>query len=91
MTARLEFYQSRTLTLSQRHRWRIVALNGGIIAQSSEGYRHIADCRYSAHLALGALQEAKPLIQPEYVFCERCGYETRTGLLCLACHQSLDA
>lgn len=42
--ARIQFYRDNR----KEWRWRIIAVNGKIMADSSEGYKRLSDCRKSA-------------------------------------------
>ena len=48
----LEFYRSRSPLRAQRHRWRVRAENGNIVAQSSEGYANREECERMARAVL---------------------------------------
>jgi uncharacterized protein YegP (UPF0339 family) len=37
-------YRSKSLLRSQRFRWRLVAANGRVVAESGEGYANRAEC-----------------------------------------------
>ena len=47
---KFEIYRSGTSILSQQWRWRLVAGNGEIIADSAEGYVSKFDCEYAIGL-----------------------------------------
>jgi uncharacterized protein YegP (UPF0339 family) len=50
----LDFYQDKT----GDYRWRVVAANNQIGADSSEGYKNLADAHYGAGIALAILADA---------------------------------
>lgn len=41
---RLVVYRSKTLLRSERWRWRLVAENGDVVAESGEGYANVDEC-----------------------------------------------
>jgi uncharacterized protein YegP (UPF0339 family) len=49
-SAEFEFYRDA----QKKWRWRVVARNGRIIAQSSEGYERVGKCRNSVKLTVEA-------------------------------------
>lgn len=53
---RFEIYRSGASLLSQQWRWRLVAGNGEIIADSAEGYVSRFDCEY----AIGLVKSSTP-------------------------------
>lgn len=48
---KLEFYQDR----KNQWRWRAIALNGRIVADSAEGYHRLADCERGAGITAQAI------------------------------------
>lgn len=50
---KFEIYRSESSLPSQSWRWRLVASNGRVIADSSEGYADKDDCRHGIELVKG--------------------------------------
>ncbi|MGY3264629.1 MULTISPECIES: DUF1508 domain-containing protein [unclassified Lysobacter] len=59
---KFEIYSSNPLMQSFQWRWRLVADNGEIIADSSEGYVSKYDCEYAIGL-VKATSPATPVIE----------------------------
>ena len=53
-TGRVEFYTDT----AGKHRWRVVAANGRILADSGQGYRRRKDCEAGAALASRVIEQA---------------------------------
>ena len=58
---KFEIYSSGTGLMSLQWRWRLVASNGEIIADSAEGYVSKFDCEYAIGLVRSTSQ-ATPLV-----------------------------